>query len=63
MINCTAQLTAKTGVEMEALTGATIAALTIYDMCKAFSHDIVIKQVQLMAKSGGKRDFNRAQNN
>jgi len=59
VIDCTAQLTAKTGVEMEALTGATIAALTIYDMCKAFSHDIVIKQVQLMAKSGGKRNFNR----
>ena len=59
VIDCTASLTAKTGVEMEALTGATVAALTIYDMCKAFSHDIEIKSVKLMAKTGGKRDFNR----
>lgn len=62
VIDCTASLTAKTGVEMEALTGATVAALTIYDMCKAFSHDIVIKETKLMAKSGGKRDFNRHNN-
>lgn len=60
VIQCTAEITGKTGVEMEALTGATIAALTVYDMCKAFSHDILIKEVKLMAKSGGKRDFNRA---
>lgn len=59
VITCTAVITGKTGVEMEALTGASVAALTIYDMCKAFSHDIVIRQTQLMAKSGGKRDFNR----
>ena len=59
VINCTTTLTAKTGVEMEALTGATIAALTIYDMCKAFSHDIEIKSVKLMGKTGGKRDFKR----
>ncbi len=59
VIDCTATITGKTGVEMEALTGASVAALTIYDMCKAFSHDIVIKQTQLMAKSGGKRDFKR----
>jgi cyclic pyranopterin phosphate synthase len=59
VIDCTASLTAKTGVEMEALTGATVAALTIYDMCKAFSHDIEIKSVKLMAKTGGKRDFRR----
>lgn len=59
VIECKAILTGKTGVEMEALTGATVAALTIYDMCKAFSHDIVIKQTQLLAKSGGKRDFSR----
>ena len=57
VVECTASLTAKTGVEMEALTGASIAALTIYDMCKAFSHDIVIRETRLMAKSGGKRDF------
>ena len=60
IINCTTTLTAKTGVEMEALTGATIAALTIYDMCKAFSHDIEIKSVKLMGKTGGKRDFKRS---
>ena len=59
VIDCTASLTAKTGVEMEALTGATVAALTIYDMCKAFSHDIEIKSVKLMGKTGGKRDFSR----
>ncbi len=59
VIECTASLTAKTGVEMEALTGATVAALTIYDMCKAFSHDIEIKSVKLMEKTGGKRDFRR----
>lgn len=59
VIDCTACLTAKTGVEMEALTGASVAALTIYDMCKAFSHDIEIKSVKLMEKTGGKRDFKR----
>lgn len=59
VIDCTARITAKTGVEMEALTGATIAALTVYDMCKAFSHDIVIKETKLMEKTGGKRDFKR----
>jgi cyclic pyranopterin phosphate synthase len=56
-IICTASLTAKTGVEMEALTGASITALTIYDMCKAFSHNIIIKETRLIEKSGGKRDF------
>ena len=60
VIDCTASITAKTGVEMEALVGASVAALTIYDMCKALSHDIVIKEIKLMAKTGGKRDFNRA---
>jgi cyclic pyranopterin monophosphate synthase len=59
VIECIATLTGKTGVEMEALTGATVAALTIYDMCKAFSHDIEIKSVKLMEKTGGKRDFKR----
>lgn len=63
VIDCTAKITGKTGVEMEALTGATVAALTIYDMCKAFSHDILIKETKLMAKSGGKRDFKRNQDN
>jgi cyclic pyranopterin phosphate synthase len=54
---CTASLTGKTGIEMEALTGASIAALTIYDMCKAMSHDIVIKETRLIEKRGGKSDF------
>ncbi len=58
-ILCTATVTAKTGIEMEALTGATIAALTIYDMCKAMSHDIVIKETMLIEKTGGKSDFRR----
>lgn len=59
VIDCTAVITAKTGVEMEALVGASIAALTVYDMCKALSHDIVIRETKLMAKTGGKRDFQR----
>jgi len=59
VIDCTASITSKTGVEMEALTGATVAALTIYDMCKAFSHNIIIKETKLMEKTGGKRDFKR----
>ncbi len=57
VVECTANLTGKTGVEMEALTGASIAALTIYDMCKAFSHNIVIKETRLIEKTGGKQDF------
>jgi cyclic pyranopterin monophosphate synthase len=59
VIECEASLTGKTGVEMEALTGATVAALTIYDMCKAMSHDIVIKETMLVEKTGGKKDFVR----
>jgi len=47
----------KTGVEMEALTAASVAALTIYDMCKGLSHDIVIREVRLLEKTGGKSDF------
>ncbi|MGB6603227.1 MAG: cyclic pyranopterin monophosphate synthase MoaC [Steroidobacteraceae bacterium] len=50
----------RTGVEMEALTAACVAALTIYDMCKALSHDIEITGVRLLAKSGGRRTFTRA---
>ncbi|HEY8782334.1 MAG TPA: cyclic pyranopterin monophosphate synthase MoaC [Mucilaginibacter sp.] len=60
VIDCTASINAKTGVEMEALVGASIAALTVYDMCKAMSHDIVIKETKLLSKTGGKRDFKRA---
>ncbi len=59
IIDCTAQIEAKTGVEMEALTGASVAALTIYDMCKGISQDIRIRETRLMAKSGGKTDFQR----
>ncbi len=59
MIDCEANVTARTGVEMEALVGASIAALTIYDMCKAMSHDIVIKETKLIEKTGGKSDFRR----
>ena len=49
----------QTGVEMEALTAASIAALTIYDMCKAVQKDIVITDVQLESKSGGKQEYHR----
>jgi len=59
IISCTASITAKTGVEMEALVGASIAALTVYDMCKALSHDIIIKETKLVEKTGGKYDFKR----
>jgi cyclic pyranopterin phosphate synthase len=58
-IRCTASVQGRTGVEMEAMTGATVAALTVYDMCKALSHEIEISSVRLLAKSGGKRDFRR----
>ena len=60
LVTCTVKTEGKTGVEMEALTGASVAALTIYDMCKAFSHDIIIESTQLMRKSGGKRDIQRS---
>ncbi len=59
VIQCECRVTHKTGVEMEALTGASVAALTIYDMCKALSHDIVIEATQLLAKTGGKKDVQR----
>ena len=59
VVDCRCKVTHRTGVEMEALTGASVAALTIYDMCKALSHDIVISQTRLMSKSGGKKDFRR----
>lgn len=55
-IRCEVAVSHKTGVEMEALTGASIAALTVYDMCKALSHEIVIAEVKLLEKSGGKRE-------
>jgi len=56
-IECSVKATHKTGVEMEALTGATAAALTIYDMCKALTHGIRIREVVLVQKSGGRRDY------
>jgi cyclic pyranopterin phosphate synthase len=56
-IICTVKTSGKTGVEMEALTGASVAALTIYDMCKGFSHHILIKETRLLEKTGGKNDF------
>jgi cyclic pyranopterin phosphate synthase len=59
IVQCVVKTEGKTGVEMEALTGASVAALTIYDMCKAFSHDIKIVETQLMEKAGGKNDFKR----
>jgi cyclic pyranopterin phosphate synthase len=57
LVRCTVSVHHKTGVEMEALTGASIAALTIYDMCKALSHDIVISDTRLISKDGGKSSF------
>ena len=57
IVECRCRVHHKTGVEMEALTGASVAALTIYDMCKALSHDIVIGETRLLAKTGGKQDF------
>jgi cyclic pyranopterin phosphate synthase len=58
-IVCTVAVHHKTGVEMEALVGASAAALTVYDMCKALSHDIEIGPVRLLSKRGGRRDFAR----
>lgn len=56
LIDCTVGCRGTTGVEMEALTAASVAALTMYDMCKALSHDIVIEGIRLLGKTGGKRD-------
>lgn len=56
-ILCTVEIDGKTGVEMEALTGATVAGLTVYDMCKAISQKMVLKEVKLIEKSGGKTDY------
>lgn len=56
VIDCTVTIHSRTGVEMEALVGATTAALTIYDMCKALSHDIRILETCLLSKTGGERD-------
>ena len=57
LIRCEVGVHHRTGVEMEALTGASVAALTVYDMCKALSHDIVIDGTRLVEKRGGKSDY------
>ena len=57
VIRCEVAVHHRTGVEMEALTGASVAALTVYDMCKALSHDIVIDGTRLVEKRGGKSDY------
>ncbi len=56
-VECTTAVHHRTGVEMEALTGASVAALTVYDMCKSLSHGIVIESLRLVEKSGGKSDY------
>ncbi len=60
-IECSVRATHKTGVEMEALTGAATAALTVYDMCKALTHGIRISEIALVSKTGGRRDYLAAQ--
>jgi cyclic pyranopterin phosphate synthase len=57
VVRCTVGVHHRTGVEMEALVGASVAALTIYDMCKALSHDIVIAETRLLEKHGGRHDY------
>jgi len=59
LITCEVETHNKTGIEMEALTGASIAALTVYDMCKAMSHDIQIVETKLLEKTGGKSDYSK----
>jgi cyclic pyranopterin phosphate synthase len=58
-IRCRCRVRHRTGVEMEALTGASVAALTVYDMCKALSHEIEIRETRLVSKRGGKSDYAR----
>ena len=57
VIDCRVETHDRTGVEMEALTGAAVAALTVYDMCKGLSHGIVIKSIRLLEKSGGRHNY------
>ena len=57
VVECKVTIEGKTGVEMEALTGVNIACLTIYDMCKSISQEMVIKEVKLIEKTGGKSDI------
>jgi len=60
VVRCEVAVHHKTGVEMEALVGASVAALTVYDMCKALSHDITIAETRLVEKRGGKSDYGSA---
>lgn len=57
LVTSTARTAAQTGVEMEALTAASVAALTVYDMCKAGGHGIIVRDIRLLEKTGGKKDF------
>ncbi|KAJ0008761.1 hypothetical protein NQD34_016176, partial [Periophthalmus magnuspinnatus] len=57
IVNSTCRTTGRTGVEMEALTAVSVAALTLYDMCKAVTHNIIITDIKLISKTGGKRNF------
>ncbi len=59
VVRCRVSVHHKTVVEMEALTGASIAALTIYDMCKALSHEIVVAELRLLEKHGGRREVSQ----
>lgn len=56
-VYCTGKCSYKTGIEMEALTGASVASLTVYDMCKAIDRKMEIKEIKLLKKTGGKSDF------
>lgn len=56
-LECTVKCHARTGIEMEALTGASVAGLTVYDMLKALSHHIVLSDIKLLSKEGGKSKF------
>jgi len=60
VIDCRVGVLHKTGVEMEALTGASVAALTVYDMCKAVSQQMIIGETRVIRKTGGKHDIDRS---
>lgn len=60
IIEASASTSGRTGVEMEALTAASVAALTVYDMCKAVTHEIIISDIYLLSKTGGKRNFHKS---
>ena len=62
LVRCVVAAHDRTGVEMEALIGASIAALAVYDMCKSLSHGIVIEETHLESKSGGRSDYRRGAN-